>query len=136
MDFNDNNSVFPEGLPEGSHVFVIMVNPFARACFIFGILGILFSTTGVLGVIFGSLGLFFGALSVRDGVKVPLRTFIGRWISGVALIVGLVVTARVTLSLPALMQDPEFREQFNYTYQYIYGEEPPEIYDFGGGLTE
>ncbi|MCR5255876.1 MAG: hypothetical protein K6D96_08060 [Acetatifactor sp.] len=136
MDFNTGNNGLPEGIPEGSHVFIITVNPFARACFIFGMLGLFFSTTGVLGVIFGSLGLFFGALSVRNGEKVPLRTFIGRWISGVALIVGLVVTVRVMIALPSLMQDQDFRKQFNYTYQYIYGEEPPEIYDFGDGLSE
>ena len=95
----------------------------STAALVCGLLSIILCITGVFSLPIGALGIIFALLSRRKGMKMSLMSKIGVWMSSVGVLFAVLAVSTVLAMMPTLLQDPEYRELFNNTYEQIYGED-------------
>ncbi|MCQ2493991.1 MAG: DUF4190 domain-containing protein [Lachnospiraceae bacterium] len=112
-----NSSYYSPSSPQGT-------NPkFGGAAFGCGIASLATLFTGVFSIGLGALGIIFAALSRRRGKGYPARAKSGLVMSVIGLLVGAFITANSLVYVYSIMGTDEFYNEFNTTYQMLYGEE-------------
>lgn len=96
---------------------------FGGAAFGCGIASIATLFTGVFSLMLGALGLIFANLSRRRGVGYPARAKAGMVMSIIGMVIGAIITLNSFIYVYTVMGSEEFYNEFNSTYQMIYGEE-------------
>ena len=105
-------------------------NAFSVASVVFGVLSLIFLCTGIFAIPFGALGLIFVSLTYRRGYGMPPLSTVGLALSLLGLLVGIMLTAWVTVTtVIPMMTDPNYFEKMNEMYKSQFGIDLSQYYN-------
>lgn len=94
---------------------------FLIASMICGVLSVTACCTGVLSLPLGALGILFALLTYRRGKKMSGSAMTGLVFSVMGIITGVSMLIYSFAMLPAMLQDPVFRNQVDVMTEQLYG---------------
>ncbi len=109
-------------------------NPFAIASLALGISSLVTLCTGILPLPLGALGILFVILSHRRGRRLDPLALTGLLTSCVGFDFSLMLYGAAFSTLPAMLQDPEYRDTLNHYSESLYGESYDDLFEDAYGI--
>ena len=97
-------------------------SPFIAASILMGILSLVALCTVIGPLIFGSLGILFAILAHRRGQKWESDALLGVITSSIGLGFSVVLMIAALAMMPAMLNNPDYREYLNEVSEQMYGE--------------
>lgn len=107
-------------------------NSFAVASMVCGIISLVLCCTIVLSLPFAALSILFAVLSYRKGRNLPGMSIAGISTGIMSLVFTVFMMVYVLVQLPAMLDDPYFRNQLDQTYEEMYGMDFEEFWEYYG----